>query len=62
MTRQIAWVRDGKILEIIPRRAGVDIVRGTSGDDTRLIDVTGRPDLKVGDPFPFGPEPKKEVK
>ena len=59
MRQMIAWVRGGKVLEIIERR-GQNIKRGQPGDDSRLVDVTGRPDIKVGDGFPFGPEPKKE--
>ena len=49
----IAVLKGGKITEIIPRKVGKKIVR----DCERLIDVTRRPDLKIGDTWPFSPDP-----
>lgn len=59
MEQIIAVVRDNKILELVPKRPGADIVRGQPGDGTRLVDVTNQPHLKVGDYW--GPDPEKWV-
>lgn len=59
MSTMIAWVRDNKILEIIPFTGKKDIERGVVGDNSRLVDITGQPWLKVGDYW--GPDPTKWV-
>ena len=56
----IAWVRDNKILEIIPFTGKKDIERGVQGDNSRLVDITNHPYLKVGDYW--GADPAKIVK
>lgn len=52
--QMIAVLKGGRITEIIARKPGKKIVR----DCERLIDVTARPDLKVGDTWPFSPAPE----
>jgi hypothetical protein len=52
-------VRGNKILERIVNPRG-KIERGSPGDDTRLVDITDQPWLKVGDYW--GPDPAKWVK
>ncbi len=59
-TRRVGVVRHGKFTEIINRVPGEDIKRSHDPSDLtfRLVDITLRPDIKVGDPFPPPPEPK----
>jgi hypothetical protein len=61
MARMIAVIRWGKVEEIVPlTRKTVARPHDPKDSTARLVDVTGRPDVVVGDSFPFGPEPKKE--
>lgn len=55
--QMIAVLKGGKITEIIARKPGKKIVR----DCERLVDISGRPDLKLGDSWPFMPLPDAPV-
>jgi hypothetical protein len=60
MPQVIGVVRFGKFTEIINRLPGQSIERDHDPSDTtfRLVDITRRPDIKVGTPWPPPPEPK----
>lgn len=50
----VAVVRFGKVIEIVEHR-GQEIKRDRHPEDNtaRLINIAGRPDIKVGNPWPF---------
>jgi hypothetical protein len=54
----IAVVRNGRVVEIIERRNGQEIVRKRDPADftARLVDISARPDIKVG--HVWGTEPE----
>jgi hypothetical protein len=61
MAQMIAVIRWGKVVDILPlRKRDIEPPRDPKDDTARLVNVTGRPDIKVGDSFPFSVEPKKE--
>jgi hypothetical protein len=56
MPQTIAVIRHGKVAELITRRLGQEVKRDHDpGTDStfRLVDVSARPDIKVGTLFPF---------
>lgn len=58
----IGVVRNGKFVEIINKRPGMEIKRDHDPSDLtfRLVDITLRPDIKVGTLWPPPSEPKKD--
>lgn len=54
----IAIVRNGRVVDIVQRRAGKEITRKRDPGDltARLVDITHRPDIKVG--HVWGTEPE----
>lgn len=44
----VAIVIGGKVDEIVQHRLGRELVR----DCDEMVDISARPDIKVGDPFP----------
>jgi hypothetical protein len=63
MRFSVAVVRWGKIVEII-MHSGKEIRRDKHPADAtaQLVRIDGRPDLRVGDSWPPGPDPKRKEK
>ncbi len=51
MEHIVAIYRAGKVSEILRRQPGVDLKTATPYE--RAVIITGRPDVKVGDPWPM---------